>query len=450
MVEKKSHLSKNLIDGDINGDSDGDIYITIPVTSSKENDMPKKAKDLTAIEVSRITTPGRHAVGTVPGLQLVVSPSGSRSWILRTKVGFKRRAIGLGSYPEVTLAMAHQKARNVKEIIASGVDPVAEKRKRKDALKKAQIQFITFADAALRCHRKKTAGFKNDKHVKDWISSIERYVNPHIGNTPVSDIGLPEILSVLEPIWKEKTETASRVRQRVEQVLNWATVSGYRTGENPARWTGWLDAILEKPSDIRKEKHFKSMPYENIAAFMVELRKRPAMTARALEWIILTACRSSEARGATWAEIDLKTKVWTIPKDRIKMGREHRVPLSNDAVKLLKALPRFKGSDLLFTAPRGGQLSDMSISMLCRRMKVDAVPHGFRATFKTWATEQTAFPDLISEMCLAHRVGNDVREAYARGDLLDKRRKLMDAWGKHLNHVQVDADNVTPIKRTGS
>jgi integrase len=411
--------------------------------------MPKRVKNLTAVEVSRIKKPGRHAVGTVAGLLMVVKPSGTRSWVLRTKVGNKRRSIGLGGYPDVTLAMAHEKARNIKEIVESGLDPVEEKRKRRDVLKKEQMQYMTFAEAAQRCHRKKTAEFSNDKHVKDWISSIERYVTPRIGTMPVSDIDLPEILSVLKPIWTEKTETASRVRQRIEQVLNWATVSGYRTGENPARWAGNLSEILPKPSKIRKEKHFKSMPYQDVAAFMVELRNRPAMTARALEWIILTACRSSEARGATWDEIDLKNKIWTIPADRMKMDREHRVPLCDDAVKLLQKLPRFEGSNCLFTAARGGQLSDMSISMLCRRMKIDAVPHGFRSTFKTWATEMTSFPDLISEMALAHKVGNEVREAYARGDLLDKRRKLMDAWGRFLNQIQAEADNVTPIRDVG-
>jgi integrase len=408
--------------------------------------MPKKVKDLKAIEVSRITTPGRHAVGTVPGLQLVVSPSGSRSWMLRTVVGIRRRSIGLGGYPEVTLATAWEKARAVKEIIESGLDPVEEKRKKKDALKKEQIQYLSFADAALRCHRKKAAEFNNDKHVKDWISSLERYTFPLIGNMPVSDIDVPAILSVLKPIWADKTETASRVRQRVEQVLNWATVSGYRTGENPARWAGNLAEILPKPSKIRKEQHFKSMPYQCMGSFMVELKKRPAMTARALEWIILTACRSSEARGAKWDEVDMENRIWSIPAERMKMDREHRVPLCNDAIKLLKNLPRFEGSVLLFTAPRGGPLSDMSISMLCRRMKIDAVPHGFRATFKTWATEQTAFPDLLSEMALAHKVGNDVREAYARGDLLDKRRKLMEAWSRFLNQVKVESDNITPIR----
>ena len=410
--------------------------------------MPKKVKNLTAIEVARINKPGRHAVGTIPGLQLVVKASGAKSWMYRTKIGNLRRSIGLGGYPATTLAMAHEKARNIKSIIESGIDPIEEKRKHRDALVKDQMKRMTFAEAARQCHRKKTAEFRNDKHVSDWISSIERYVNPTIGNLPVSDIGLPEILTVLKPIWTEKTETATRVRQRIEQILNWSTVSGYRTGENPARWVGNLSEILPKPSKVRKGNHFKSMPYQEINAFMVDLRKRTAMTARALEWIILTACRSSEARGATWDEIDMQSRVWTIPAGRMKMNKEHRVPLCDDVAKLLERLPRFEGSDYLFTAPRGGMLSDMSVSMLCRRMKVDAVPHGFRATFKTWCTEQTAFPDMLSEIALAHKVGDAVREAYARGDLLDKRRKLMDSWQDFLNHAPADAaGNVTPIRK---
>jgi len=408
--------------------------------------MPKKVKNLTAIEVSRINRPGRHAVGTVPGLQLVVKASGTKSWMLRTKMGNLRRSIGLGGYPAVTLAMAHEKARNIKEIVESGLDPIEEKRKRRDALIKDQMKRMTFADAARRCHRKKTAEFKNDKHIKDWIASIERYVNPTIGDLLVSEIDLPEILSVLKPIWTEKTETATRVRQRIEQILNWATVSGYRTGENPARWVGNLSEILPKPSKVRNEKHFKSLPYQEVGAFMIELRERAAMTARALEWILLTACRSSEARGATWDEIDMKSRIWTIPAGRMKMKKEHQVPLCDDAVKLLERLPRFEGSNYLFTAARGGMLSDMSLSMLCRRMKVEAVPHGFRSTFKTWCTEQTAFPDMLSEIALAHKVGDAVRDAYARGDLLDKRRKLMDSWQDFLNHVPAEADNVTPIR----
>jgi integrase len=414
--------------------------------------MPKKVKKKSHVEIERITTPGRHAVGGPAGLLLVVKPTGARSWMLRTKVGVKRRSIGLGGYPDVSLSEARRKAKDLKEKIESGIDPVEEKRKDRDALIKEQTRYMTFEEAARRCHRKKAAELKNDKHIRDWISSIERHVIPTIGDISVSEIGLPEVLAVLKPIWTEKTETASRIRQRIEQILNWATVSGYRTGENPARWAGNISEILPKPSKVFKRVHFKALPYEQMGSFMVELRKRPAMTARALEWIILTACRSAEARGATWDEIDLKQRIWTIPADRMKMDREHRVPLCDDAVKLLKNLPRFEGSNYLFTAARGGMLSDMSISMLCRRMKVDAVPHGFRSTFKDWAIETTSFPDLVSEMCLAHKVGSAVREAYARGDLLEKRRKLIDAWAEYINKVPAadNADNVTPIRQAAA
>lgn len=409
--------------------------------------MPKKAKDLTAIEVKRLNKAGRHAVGTIAGLLLVVSPSGAKSWILRTMVGDKRRSIGLGPYPEITLSVAHEKARFAKKFIEKGLDPIEEKKARQLALKKKAMQTISFSEAARKCHKKKALEFKNTKHVDDWISSINRYADPIIGDLPVSEIDLPEILAVLNPIWTERTETANRLRLRIEQVLNWAAVSGYRTGENPARWAGHLSEILAKPSKIKKETHFKALPYKEIGAFMLELRKREALTARALEWIILTACRSGECRGATWEEIDLKNKVWIIPAERMKMGQEHRVPLCDDAIKLLENLPRFEGSNYLFTAARGGQLSDMSISMLCRRMGVDAVPHGFRSTFKDWCAETTSFPDMVSEMALAHGISNEVQAAYRRGDLFDKRRRLMDTWAEYLNVVQVEAvGNVTPIR----
>ena len=366
-------------------------------------------------------------------------------------MGEKRRSIGLGGYPDITLAMAWEKARNIKEIVESGIDPVEEKRKRKDAIKKDQMKYLTFSGAARQCHKKKALEFTNAKHIDDWISSINRYANPIIGDLPVSEIDLPEVLAVLKPIWNEKTDTANRLRLRIEQVLNWATVSGYRAGENPARWAGHLSEILPKPNKITKKTHFKALPWQEIGAFMVELRKRAAMTARALEWIILTVCRSGEARGATWGEIDMVNKTWVIPAERMKMKQEHRVPLCRDAVKLLEDLPRFEGSNYLFTAARGGPLSDMSISMLCRRMKVEAVPHGFRSTFKDWCSETTSFPDMVSEMALAHGISNEVQAAYRRGDLFDKRRRLMDAWADYCNIVQ-QADvggNVTPIKAAG-
>jgi integrase len=264
---------------------------------------------------------------------------------------------------------------------------------------------------------------------------------------PVSEIDLPQILNILEPIWTTKTDTANRVRLRIEQVLTWATVGGYRNGENPARWKDHLSELLPDPSIIIKRVHLPALPFKDVGAFMVELRKRPAMTARALEWIILTACRSGEVRGATWGEINLMTKTWTIPAERMKTKKEHRVPLCRDAIKLLKKLPRLEGSNYLFTAPRGGQLSDMAISMLCRRMKVEAVPHGFRSSFKDWSTEATSFPGIISEAALAHSIGNAVERAYRRGDLFEKRRRLMNAWMDFCNTVQGETgDNVLQIR----
>ena len=409
--------------------------------------MPKKAKDLTAIEAKRLTKAGRHAVGTISGLLLVVKETGARSWIMRTMVGDKRRSIGLGAYPEVSLSIAHEKARAVKDLIEKGIDPMAERRARKAALKKQVMQTISFAEAARQCHKKKEKEFKNEKHVLQWISTINRYADPIIGDLPVSEIGIIEIQAVLKPIWNEKTETATRLRQRLEAVLSWAEVAGYRTGDNPAKWKGNLEHLLPKPSKIKKKTHFKALPWQDIGAFMVELRKRQAMTARALEWIILTACRSGEVRGATWDEIDIKNKIWIIPAERMKMKIEHRVPLCQDAIKILEDLPRFEGSNYLFTAARGGPLSDMSISMLCRRMEVEAVPHGFRSTFKDWCSETTSYPDMVSEMALAHGISNEVQAAYRRGDLFEKRSRLMDAWMEYCNIVQTEAgDNVLQIR----
>ena len=410
--------------------------------------MPKKAKELTAIEVKRLSKAGRHAVGVISGLLLVVKDTGVKSWIMRTTVGDKRRSIGLGPYPEISLSIAHEKARAVKAMVRKGLDPIAEKLARQAALKKESMQTISFSEAARQCHKKKEKEFKNQKHVSQWLSSINRYACPIIGDLPVSEIGLPEIQAVLKPIWMEKTETATRLRQRLEAVLSWAEVAGYRTGDNPARWKGNLEHLLPKPGKIKNKTHFKALPWQGIGAFMVELRKRPAMTARALEWIILTVCRSGECRGATWAEIDLENRIWTIPAERMKMGIEHRVPLCQDAITLLEGLPRFEGSPCLFTAARGGPLSDMSISMLCRRMKVEAVPHGFRSTFKDWCSENTSYPDMVSEMALAHGIKNAVQAAYRRGDLFEKRRRLMAAWMEYCNTVHTGAGGkIIPMKK---
>ena len=409
--------------------------------------MPKKAKELTALEVKRLTKPGRYAVGVIPGLLLVVKETGARSWILRVKAGSRRRHIGLGGYPEVSLAKARERAAEAKALIAKGVDPLERKRALQEALRASQNGRLTFAEAARRCHEKKVPEFKNPKHAAQWVRSLENYAFPAIGGMAVEDIELSHVLAVLEPIWQTKTETASRVRQRLENVLTWATISGYRTKENAARWKGHLDAILPIPTKIKNVQHMRALPWQDINPFMVELRKQEGMGARALEFIILTACRSGECRLATWDEISFADAVWTIPAERTKTGKEHKVPLVRDALKLLESLPRFEGSNYLFTAPRGGPLSNMTISAVCRRMKVDAVPHGFRSTFRDWAAECTNYPREVAEQALAHTIGNAVEAAYRRGDLFKKRQKLMQAWAAFINKsVEVKADAI-PINR---
>ncbi|MFP3984115.1 MAG: tyrosine-type recombinase/integrase [Desulfurivibrionaceae bacterium] len=406
--------------------------------------MPKRTKELSALEVKRLTRPGRHAVGTISGLLLAVKDSGAKSWILRTVVGGKRRNIGLGSYPEISLAEAKERARDAKEKIRQGIDPVEERRAASRALHE-QSGRMTFSEAARLCHQQKSPEFKNEKHARQWLATIERYANPVIGDLPVNEVDLTHILKVLEPIWHTKTETANRLRQRLESVLSWATVSGHRSGDNPARWQGHLDAVLPKPGKIKKQNHHAALPWQQIGAFMQDLRQRDGMGARALEFIILTATRSGEARLATWDEIDLEARTWTIPGERMKAGQEHTVPLTDDAVKLLKALPKIEGSPYIFPGPRGGPLSDMSISTVCKRMEVKAVPHGFRSTFRDWCAENTNFPREVAEMALAHTIESKVEAAYRRGNLFQKRRHLMKAWSEYCNQVQTEAD-VTPIR----
>jgi integrase len=395
--------------------------------------MPKKAKELSPIEVRRLEKPGLHAVGGVAGLLLQVTPTGARSWILRVTVGARRRDLGLGGFPDVPLADARDKARAMRELIAQGIDPVQQKAAARAALMAAEAKVITFDECARRFMASKTKEFANPKHAAQWKTTLETYASPIIGKLPVDRIELAHVVQVLEPIWSSKTETASRVRGRVESVLSWATVSGFRAGENPARWKGGLDIVLPKPTKISKVKHHAALPWQEVPAFMPELRKVGGMGARALEFVILTAARSGEARGATWGEIDLEAKLWTVPPERMKAKKPHRVPLNDDAMRLLAALPRLDGSDFVFTSARGGMLSDMTLSAALKRMGVDAVPHGFRSSFKDWARTSTRFPDEVSELALAHVSTDATRAAYARDELLPQRTKLMDAWGQYIN-----------------
>ena len=390
--------------------------------------MPPK-RELTALEVKRISDPGFHSVGGATGLYLSVGKGNAKSWVLRIVVGAKRRDIGLGGLKDVPLAKAREKAREARELVRSGQDPVIERKRARDALIKSQTRALTFQQCALQCYASKSSEFRNAKHKKDWIAALERHAFPKIGQMLINDIQLPDILRVLEPIWHTKTETATRVRQRIEVVFSWAIVSRYREGENPARWDGNLKEVLPNPSKIAKVRHHPALPWQEMGAFMAELRRQEGIAARALEFAILTAARSGEVRGLTWDEIDLDSKIWTIPGDRIKAGRPHTVPLSDAALNILVSAKRLVGSPYVFPAPRGGKLSDVSLLAVVRRMNAPCVPHGFRSTFKDWARSCTAFPDEVSELALAHVSSDATRAAYARDGLLSKRRRMMNDWG---------------------
>lgn len=392
--------------------------------------MVRKAKDLSALEVSRLTKPGHHAVGGVAGLYLYVNEAGARSWVLRMMVGEKRRHMGLGGYPDVTLAQAREKARQAREEVNTGVDPIAKRRNLASELRAQQLRETTFKQAAAAYIDSHGDSWRNPKHRAQWNSTLETYVYPVVGNLHVRDVSQEHVMKILEPIWKTKNETASRVRGRIESVLDWAMVRGYRSGDNPARWKGHLDHLLPAASKVRKVEHRKALPFSEMPAFMKELRSQAGMAARALEFAILTAARSGEVRGATWAEIDLDAKLWTVPASRMKANKEHRVPLSETAVLLLKSLPKLEGNQMVFFAPRGGQLSDMALTQVVRRMQVDAVPHGFRSTFRDWAGEATNHPRELAEHALAHTLDNKVEAAYRRGDALERRRKMMNDWTK--------------------
>lgn len=400
--------------------------------------MPRKAKELSAVEVRKIAHPGTGgnrnvAVGGVDGLHLQVTPTNARSWLLRVTIKGKRRQIGLGAFPDVTLAQARERARGVKDQIWNGIDPLAEKRR------------LTFAQAMEKTLDARMAEFRNEKHKKQWRSTLDNYAIPVLGNMAVSDIDVSDVLRVLEPIWTTKTETASRLRGRIEAVLSWATVGGHRTGDNPARWRGNLDAVLPKPSKVSKVRHNPALSLKDAPEWFADLRKRDGMATRALEFVALTGARSGEVRGATWDEIDLESGMWIIPADRMKAGKEHRVPLTQEAITLLKALPQIEGSPYVFPAALGGALSDMSLSACMRRINDareggypdqrsgrPAVPHGLRSTFRDWAAERTEYPREIAEMALAHTVGSAVERAYRRGDLVEKRRAMMSAWCEFL------------------
>lgn len=413
--------------------------------------MPKIAKELAAVEISRLTAPGFHSVGVVPGLALQVSPSGARSWVLRIKVGSKRRDMGLGAYPGTTLVDARKKAREAREAVEQGQDPVLDRQRAQSALLAVQASAVTFDTAAAAYIKAKAPEWKNAKHRDQWETTLATYAFPIIGRLHVADIGQAHVMRVLEPIWTTKTETASRLRGRIESVLDWATTKHYRTGDNPARWRGHLDKLLPKPEKVKAVVHHKAVAIDDMPAFMETLRQQPGVGARALEFLILTATRSGETRGATWAEIDIDAATWQIPAARMKAKKEHRVPLSPQAIELLQALPHIDGTDLVFPGPhRVGDpkaLSDMTLTAVMRRLGMDAVPHGFRSTFRDWAAERTSYTADLAEMALAHTIGNKVEAAYRRGDLFTKRAHMMAAWATFIETRPSTGTVVVPMRQ---
>lgn len=403
--------------------------------------MPKLAKPMTALDVKRLVDPGLHAVGTVSGLCLCVKPSGARSWVLRTKVGDRRAELGLGGYPTVTLAGAFEGARAALAQIKAGADPVSQRRDKRAIV---EWNFKKTAVAYIATHR---AAWKSPKSAQQWENSLANYAYPLIGEKAVRDIGKADVLAVIDPIWTTKNETAGRVRNRIELVLEYAVQRNLRPeGPNPARWRGNLDAALPAAAKVAPVEHHAALPMDDMHAFMSRLRAADGMGALALEFVILTAARSGEVRGATWSEMDLRAGVWSLSAERMKADRPHRVPLSESALQLLEALPRFEGTDLVFPGSTGKKpISDMTLTACLRRMKVNATAHGFRSTFRDWAAERTATPNEVAEMALAHAVGDATEAAYRRGDLFEKRRELMALWAKFIDSPP-PAGNVRAIR----
>lgn len=401
--------------------------------------MPRIARELTAIEVRRLTEVGYHAVGRVAGLYLQITPSGTRSWILRISVAGKRREIGLGAYPGVTLALAHEKAQAHRDAVIAGIDPVLQRESGRAALRALHEEERRTAWTFRRCAEKfieqKRAGWKNAKHTQQWENTLITYAYPTLGKMPVRDVKVEHVMCVIEPLWTKKNETINRVRNRIEQVLDWAAVHGYRDQSNPARWRGCIDKLLPRPSSVAPVEHHPALAAEDMYSFMCQLRQVLGNSARCLEFVVLTACRSGAARLATWSEIDLKRRVWTIPDAAgRKMGRVLRVPLSATAMKLLKAQPKGKDEDFVFPGSKGKALSDMALLEVMRGMGLAAVPHGFRSTFSSWCASMTAYPSEVREMALGHTVGSDTERAYQRDDLFQKRCQLMEDWATFIEN----------------
>jgi integrase len=401
------------------------------------------AGKLTALSVKRITKRGMHGDGF--GLYLQVAEGGSKSWVLRFKIDGKPRHFGLGPLHSVSLSQARIRAADARRLLLDGHDPIAARHAARAAARLANASTMSFdecAEAYIKAHR---AGWKNAVHAAQWPATIKTYCSPVFGSLPAQAIDTALVMRVLEPIWKTKTETAKRLRGRVEAILDWSRVRGFRTAENPARWKGHLDHLLAAPSKVGQAQHHAALPYPEVGAFMTELRQQDGVAARALELLILTATRTSETLNATWSEFDLDDAVWVIPGQRMKSGKEFRIPLSGAVLALLKGMQATSTGDYVFPGRNGNKpLSNMALLMVLRRMKRgDLTGHGFRSCFRTWCAEQTTFPSEVAEAALAHAVPDAVIKAYLRTDFFDRRRKLMQVWAQFTTQLPAD---VVPLR----
>ena len=408
----------------------------------------RESERLTAVFVSRHTVAGRYHDGD--GLYLQISQWGTKAWVLRYMLNGKSRMMGLGSVKDFSLKEARERARAQRQLLRADKrqDPLEVRRRANDEARLEAAKAVTFkaaADAYIKAH---APGWKNPKHADQWRNTLATYAFPHFGELPVASIDVGLVLAALEPIWTTKTETASRVRGRIESVLDWATVRGYRKGDNPARWRGNLRSLLPAKSKVSKVRHMPALPWQELPELMAELRGNAAISARATEFIILTATRTGEAINGRWAEVNLNEKVWTIPAERTKTGKEHRVPLSDRAIEILGSLPREHGNPFLFPGARAGKpLSDMAALQLLRGMRPDIkiTTHGMRSSFRDWAAE-AGYPREVAETSLGHALENKVEAAYRRSDLLERRRALMQAWAAFCAKP-ASSGEVIPMRR---
>jgi integrase len=388
----------------------------------------RKGARLSAVGIQKLAEPGRYPDGG--GLYLRVTPEGTKNWIFRFMRNYKAREMGLGPIADMGLAEARERAGDLRKVLRRGLDPIAERMAESLNRAEAEASVRTFrecAEAYIAAHQ---GSWKHPKHVVQWKRSLDRYAYPRIGSLPVHRIELEHVLGVLEPIWYKVPETASRVRNRVELVLSYATAKRCRQGPNPAQWKGNLDQILPKRSRVKKREHFAALPRDQIGEFLVAIRKEAGAASRALEFLILTATRTNEVLGTTWGEIDLQNRIWTIPAARMKAGKEHRVPLCDRALKILDEMRTLFGERLVFPGRNAGaQLSDMAMLQVIKRASFKVTAHGFRSTFSDWVSECTNHSKEVREMALAHVIDNETEAAYRRGDLFEKRRALAEEWG---------------------